>query len=223
MQSIKIHKPINITMMKSDSLIKTMVAAAAMTLTIVSCSTDESDILERTETYTVATQNGGQQTSRQADAAGYLTCRVRVGCNIQSTVPTIPVDPAAVKVTVKSVLLRVVSDDTVEELMPVVAPEVAEPQSARRWSSLPSGLSTQTNDILTAPLDIRFKNRFSVQAFVTCTVRVKDDQLYKGYTEFSETLSYSCSSADMSAAETQLNGTLYLQPVQFSADVEAYS
>ena len=77
MQSIKIHKPINITMMKSDSLIKTMVAAAAMTLTIVSCSTDGSDILERTETYTVATQNGGQQNS--CDTVAKIDCALWQG------------------------------------------------------------------------------------------------------------------------------------------------
>lgn len=200
-----------------------MIVAVPMT----SCSHDgnyEMEVVNANPTDDTTTQSNNASTKGEVSTAPvYHEAQVMVNCNIASTNPTVAVDTDVLKVTINHVEVKVVTDEDTYYLHPELLAKVAEPSYSNRWSSLPAGLDVQQQPVIKENLVVKYKRYFEAHATVGCTVRVKDPNLAKGYTQHSETFTYSCSSYNLNGSLGEINCPVYVTPVNFDADVTEYT
>lgn len=190
-----------------------MIIAVPMT----SCSHDGNDEME------VVKPNYASTKGEVSAAPVYHEAQVMVNSNIVSTNPAVAVNTEVLKVTVKSIEVKVGADDDTYYLTPEPVAKVAEPTYSSKWTSLPAGLDVQQQPVIKQNLVIKYKRYFDAYAKVTCVVRVKDDNLAKGYTQHPETFTYSCSSYNLNGSLGEINCPVYVTPVNFDADVTEYT
>ena len=209
------------------SKILRMVSLAMMiAVTMTSCSHDGDDVMEvgkPSTTENTTPKNNASTKAEKNSGTEYHEAQVMVNCNIVSTNPTVAVNTNALKVTIKSVEVKVVTDDDTYYLNPELLAKVAEPSYSCKWNSLPAGLDVQQQNIIKENLVIKYKRYFDVSAKVMCTVRVKDNNLAKGYTQHTESFTYSCSSYNQNGSLGEINCPVYVTPVNFDADVTEYT
>jgi len=200
-----------------------MIIAVPMT----SCSNGSDDVMEVEKPNTADNATTPRNSASTKAGAGfgqeYHEAQVMVNCNIASTNPTVAVDTDVLKVTINHVEVKVVTDEDTYYLHPELLAKVAEPSYSNRWSSLPAGLDVQQQPVIKENLVVKYKRYFEAHATVGCTVRVKDPNLAKGYTQHTESIAYSCSSNNLTDCSADINCSLRVTPVNFDADVNNYT
>lgn len=120
------------------------------------------------------------------------------------------------RVTVRKVVVDIVTDSTEWKSNLALSAKVAEPDTVS-WKNLPRGIIFDTISVIKTPVKIVYKKYFKVTVDFYYTVRIKDDHLEFGYFSMNQRKTVKYSSSSSTGETLSINCPIDLNSVSFDA------